>query len=67
MKISRLILENVCCYEHLDISFYNSDDDGVEYLRKRTIILGNNGTGKSTILRSIALLLCGSSALGEEI
>jgi len=67
MKITRLILKNVRCYEHLDMSFLDFDKNEQEIGRARTIILGNNGTGKSTILRSIALLLSGSSALGELI
>lgn len=61
MKISRLILKNIKCYKFLDLSFEQED----ESLRKRTVILGNNGTGKSTVLKSIALILAGSSALGE--
>lgn len=67
MKLKRIILTNVRCYKHLDLSFNDINDEGNEYLRMRTIILGNNGTGKSTILRSIALILSGSSALGELI
>lgn len=65
MKIVRLLLTNVRCYDNLDVSFLHTDEKGEEGIRMRTIILGNNGTGKSTILKSIALLLCGSSALGE--
>lgn len=65
MKIKRLILKNVRCYKSIDLNFeFVGKQDSI---RKRTIILGNNGTGKSTILRSIALLLSGSSALGELI
>ncbi len=67
MKLTRLELKNVRCYEHLDIPFIITDDEGKDQVRMRTIILGNNGTGKSTILRSIALALCGSSALGQLV
>ena len=68
MKLKRLILENVRCYKNitLDFDFYN-DENEKNSIRNRTIILGNNGTGKTTILKSIALLLSGSSALGELI
>jgi AAA15 family ATPase/GTPase len=34
-------------------------------VRKWTVLLGENGAGKSTILRSIALLLAGSEAFSE--
>ena len=62
MRLKRLTLENVRCYKELDVSFEGLENDSI---RSRSLFLGNNGTGKSTILRSIALLLCGSSALGE--
>lgn len=62
MRLKRLILQNVRCYAALDISF---EGELEEKIRSRSLFLGNNGTGKSTILRSIALLLSGSSALGE--
>ena len=66
MRIERLILENVKCYSTLDMNF--SDIEVPEGgLRNRTVVLGNNGTGKSTLLKSIALGLAGSSALGELI
>ncbi len=67
MKLTRLILRNVRCYKKLDMSFIETDESGEDFIRSRTVILGNNGTGKSTILRSIALILAGSSAMGELI
>jgi len=62
MRISKLYLHNVKCYDEVEVDF--SEEDSIA-LRNRTIILGNNGTGKSTVLKSIALLLAGSSSLGE--
>jgi predicted ATP-binding protein involved in virulence len=61
MFLQRLVLDNVRSIEHLEISFAKNQHD----IRKWTFILGNNGCGKSTILRSIALLLAGSEALPE--
>ncbi len=64
MKLVSLYLKNVRCYEeiYLDCIFYKGEK---QTLRGRTIILGYNGTGKTTILKSIALILSGSNALGE--
>lgn len=62
MFLRRLKLENVRSIPSLDLDF--SDGDAV---RQWTLLLGSNGTGKSTILRSIALLLAGSDALPDLI
>ncbi len=67
MKLKRLSLQNIGCYKNLELSFIKTVNDGTLCLRNRTVILGNNGSGKSTILKSIALILSGSSALGELI
>jgi predicted ATP-binding protein involved in virulence len=61
MFLQRLVLNNVRSIEHIEISFAKTQKD----VRKWTFILGENGCGKSTILRSIALLLAGSEALPE--
>lgn len=69
MKIKRLILKNIRCFKELDMSF-ESEIDNIRFkdtIRRRTIILGNNGSGKSTILRSIALILAGSNSFGELV
>jgi len=49
MRIQRLQLTNVRCFEKLDLSF---DHEGKP--RMWTLIAGPNGTGKSTVLRAIA-------------
>ncbi len=61
MFLQRLVLENVRSIKHLELPFVKEDDK----VRKWTFILGENGCGKSTILRAIALLLAGSEALPE--
>jgi predicted ATPase len=61
MFLQKLVLENVRSIEHLEISFQKNQSD----VRKWTFILGENGSGKSTILRAIGLLLAGSEALPE--
>ena len=65
MKLKSLTLKNIKCYKHLDLSFEEMQDAPRQGLRQKTVFLGSNGSGKSTILKSIALLLSGSSALGE--
>ena len=59
MFLTQLNLQNVRCFKSLEIDF---DLEGGNN-RKWTVILGENGTGKSTVLRSMALLLAGSEAL----
>ncbi len=61
MFLRKLKLQNVKSIEQLEISFLNAD----EQTRKWTLLLGENGTGKSSVLRSIALVMAGSEALPE--
>ncbi|GAA4365008.1 hypothetical protein GCM10023185_34960 [Hymenobacter saemangeumensis] len=49
----------------LSIDFTQEGKAGQLVTRKQTLLLGQNGTGKSSLLRAIALLTAGSSALGE--
>ena len=63
MFLKQIELSNVHCFESLVIVFDQEGGDN----RKWTVILGENGTGKSTVLRSIALLLAGSDALVDLI
>lgn len=65
MYIIRLYVENIRTFDEIEINFsINSyDPDWV-------MILGNNGVGKSTLLRSIALGLCdelGTAGLLREL
>src|SRR3954451_13279816 len=60
MFLRRLVLENVRSIERLDLPLAAGRDG-----RKWTLLLGENGCGKSTVLRAIALLLAGSDALPE--
>ena len=54
MYIKRLYLKNVRCFEKLEINF---DQPGSSIL-----LLGDNGDGKSTILKSLAMGLCDDSS-----
>ena len=63
MKIRSLSLTNIKCYSQLNLDF--SVSEFKTKLRVRTVILGNNGTGKSTILKSVALVMAGTDATAE--
>jgi len=60
MYISKIVLEDVRCFGdgcHIDLG----DPRGP---KKCTVVLGDNGVGKTTLLRCIALGLCDESSAG---
>lgn len=59
LPIRCLKIENLRSIKKLELRF----DEPVPTGREWTILLGENGSGKSTILRAIALVTCGSDAL----
>jgi predicted ATP-binding protein involved in virulence len=61
MFLKKLTLNNFKCLSNIELSFELPNKTN----RKWTLILGENGTGKSNILKSIALVTSGSNALGE--
>ncbi|MBI4604803.1 MAG: AAA family ATPase [Planctomycetes bacterium] len=61
MFLKSIRIENLRCLRRLELSF-EAEQGG---LRQWTMLLGENGAGKSTVLRGIALLLAGSEALPE--
>lgn len=63
MYLRKIRLENIKCFQDTEIDF---DLPGGEN-RKWTVLLGENGTGKSTILKAAGLLLAGSDALVELV
>lgn len=54
MKVESISIENFKQFEHLEVSFKNQTLDEVS---DRYLILGDNGTGKTTLLQAIALPL----------
>ncbi len=52
MKVKKINIENIGRFKNLDIRFTN-DDDIINHI----ILIGNNGSGKTTIMESIALSL----------
>ena len=65
MYLSRIALTNVRSMESLAIDFGISPEAAAGTNRRWTLLLGENGCGKSTVLRAIGLLLAGSDALPE--
>ena len=54
MYIKRIFLKNVRCFEEFTLEFEKSNSS--------VLIVGDNGEGKSTLLRSIAMGLCDESS-----
>jgi len=54
MYIKKIILENIRCFKKLEINF---DEEWSSLL-----VLGDNGDGKSTLLKSLAMGLCDESS-----
>ena len=53
MKITRLYLKNIRCFDELEIKF---DKAGMQ-----TVLIGENGTCKTTILRAVIIGLADSN------
>ena len=61
LYVRKLTLKNIRCFEHLEIEFGEG---------KSIVIIGDNGDGKSTVLRALAMGLCdqsSASALFREL
>ena len=57
LLIKSLRLRRIRCFEDIQIDFHSNDR-----IRRWSLILGNNGLGKTTLLRCLALGLCDSSS-----
>lgn len=63
MKLTRLYLKDIRCFEELEISFERGRGSAL-------LVIGENGHGKSTVLRSLAMGLCdwsSAAALFREL
>lgn len=63
MYLRTLRLTNIQCFEDVTLDFATPSGGN----RKWTVLLGENGTGKSAILKSLGLILGGSDALTELV
>lgn len=61
MFLRKISVKNFKCLSDIEISFEQNANSN----RKWTIVLGENGTGKSNFLKAIALVTSGSNTLGE--
>ncbi len=61
MYLVRIALHDVRSIKNLNLDFRTTGDEP----RRWTLLLGENGCGKSSVLRAIGLLLAGSEALPE--
>lgn len=61
MFLKNLRLENFRCFENIELSFTNENGSN----RKWTVLLGENGMGKSNLLKAIGLVTAGSDALSD--
>lgn len=65
MFLKQITLTNFKCHERLRLSF--ACEDKRNPVRKTTFMLGENGTGKSALLKAIALITSGSNGLSDII
>ena len=61
MFLKSITLHNFKCLSDIELSFEKNKVSN----RRWTLVLGENGTGKSNLLKAIALVTSGSNALGE--
>ncbi|KAA9338782.1 AAA family ATPase [Adhaeribacter soli] len=64
MFLKEIYLKNFKCHERLFLDFSNPPELK-QRIRKTTFLLGENGTGKSALLKAIALVTGGSNALSD--
>lgn len=62
MFLRQLTLRNLRSIRELDLTFTDGDK-----ARRWTYLLGENGTGKSSVLRAIALVMAGADAVSELV
>ena len=65
MFLKEIKLTNFKCHSDLYLSFEENIDEAP--IRKTTFLLGENGTGKSALLKAVALITAGSGSLSDML
>lgn len=55
MYVDHVQIQDLRCFEDARVEFVHPDADAQRELSNVTVLLGNNGAGKSTVLRALAL------------
>jgi predicted ATP-binding protein involved in virulence len=63
MFLKTIRLKNFKGLKDIELSFEQEDNS----IRKLTLLLGENGTGKSTLLKALALIMLGSEAISDVV
>ncbi|MCJ7572201.1 MAG: AAA family ATPase [Candidatus Thermoplasmatota archaeon] len=58
MYVSKITMKNIRCFDDVTLNFFTKDSPCLG-----CVLLGDNGFGKTTVLRSIALSLCGQKSV----
>jgi energy-coupling factor transporter ATP-binding protein EcfA2 len=68
MYLRAIKVRNIKCFDEITIDFASPPDStGGLPVRRWTVILGENGLGKSSLLQSMAIVLAGPSAMRELV
>ncbi len=65
MYLTKFTIENIKCFGHAEFDFQHPNGE----IKRWNVILGENGTGKSTLLQAIGMALMGTepaTRLGES-
>lgn len=65
MFLNHLTLRNLRCFDDASIDF--GAPEPADGNRKWTVVIGENGSGKSSVLKAVALVMGGSDALTELV
>lgn len=63
MFLKQLEISQIRAIEHAALDFRGESAAGAGAMRQRTVLIGDNACGKSTVLRAAALVLAGTEAL----
>ncbi len=58
MYITKVVLENVRCFDDVTLNLESEEGETTMW----TVLVGDNGNGNTTLLRSIAMGLCDESS-----